>query len=211
MVALPVAEMDSAPGPKYSTMAPVPPLTVRISATFRMTSLDAVQPLSSPVRWTPISLGQRTLNGKPVMTSTASAPPTPMATMPSPPALGVWLSVPIIIPPGKAYCSSTTWWMIPEPGLPEADAVAGGDRLEEVVDLVVALDRGQQVGLGVDPGLDEVVAVDGGRDLGLVEAGGHELEEGHLGGGVLHGHPVGAEVGVGLAPLEVGRRGRRGG
>ena len=36
------------------------------------------------------------------MTSTASAPPTPMATMPSPPAFGVWLSVPIIIPPGKA-------------------------------------------------------------------------------------------------------------
>ena len=97
-------------------MAPVPPLTVRISATFRMTSLGAVQPLSSPVRWTPISFGQRTLNGKPVITSTASAPPTPMATMPRPPALGVWLSVPIIIPPGKAYFSSTTWWMMPEPG-----------------------------------------------------------------------------------------------
>ena len=63
-----------------------------------------------------MSLGQRTLNGKPVITSTASAPPTPMATMPRPPALGVWLSVPIIIPPGKAYCSSTTWWMMPEPG-----------------------------------------------------------------------------------------------
>ena len=25
-------------------------------------------------------------------------------------------SVPIIIPPGKAYCSSTTWWMMPLPG-----------------------------------------------------------------------------------------------
>ena len=38
----------------------------------------------------------------PTITSTASAPPTPQATMPSPPALGVWLSVPIIRPPGKA-------------------------------------------------------------------------------------------------------------
>jgi len=102
MVPLPVAEMLSAPGPKYSTMAPVPPFTVRISATFRMTSFGLDQPESSPVRWTPINLGQRTLNGKPVITSTASAPPTPMATMPRPPALGVWLSVPIIIPPGKA-------------------------------------------------------------------------------------------------------------
>ena len=60
--------------------------------------------------------GTRVLNGQPAMTSTASAPPTPIATMPRPPAFGVWLSVPIIIPPGNAYCSSTTWWMIPDPG-----------------------------------------------------------------------------------------------
>ncbi len=116
MVALPVQEMLVAPGPKYSTMAPVPPLTVRISATLRITSLGEDHPLSSPVSCTPISFGQRRLNGNPVITSTASAPPTPMATMPRPPAFGVWLSVPIIIPPGKAYCSSTTWWMMPEPG-----------------------------------------------------------------------------------------------
>ncbi len=31
-------ETDSRPGPKYSTIAPVPPFTVRIPATFRMTS-----------------------------------------------------------------------------------------------------------------------------------------------------------------------------
>ena len=102
MVALPVALRERAPGPKYSTMAPVPPATVRMSATFRITSLGADQPLSSPVRWTPMSLGQRTFHGNPVITSTASAPPTPTATMASPPALGVWLSVPIIIPPQKA-------------------------------------------------------------------------------------------------------------
>ncbi len=102
MVALPVAEMLSAPGPWYSTIAPVPPSTVSTRATFRMTSFGDDQPLSSPVRCTPMTLGKRTLNGNPVMTSTASAPPTPMATMPSPPALGVWLSVPIIIPPGNA-------------------------------------------------------------------------------------------------------------
>ena len=44
IVALPVAEIDSAPGPKYSTIAPVPPFTVRMPATLRMTSLAAVQP-----------------------------------------------------------------------------------------------------------------------------------------------------------------------
>src|SRR5262249_3933108 len=116
IVALPVAEIDSQPGPKYSMIAPVPPLTVRMPATFRITSLAAVHPDSRPVRCTPITFGTFVLNGQPAITSTASAPPTPIATMPRPPALGVWLSVPIIIPPGKAYCSSTTWWMIPEPG-----------------------------------------------------------------------------------------------
>ena len=49
-----------------------------------------------------MSSGQRTPKVPPVITSTASAPPTPIATMPSPPAFGVWLSVPIIIPPGNA-------------------------------------------------------------------------------------------------------------
>ena len=38
IVAIPVQESDSTPGPVYSTMAPVPPLTVRIPATFKMTS-----------------------------------------------------------------------------------------------------------------------------------------------------------------------------
>ena len=102
IVALPVAEIESAPGPKYSTMAPVPPSTVSSLATSRITSLGELQPEIVPVSLTPITFGQRTFHGNPVMTSTASAPPTPIATMPSPPALGVWLSVPIIIPPGKA-------------------------------------------------------------------------------------------------------------
>ena len=102
IVPLPVAEMESAPGPWYSMIAPVPPSTVSTRATSRMTSFGLDQPDSDPVSRTPMTFGQRTLNGKPVMTSTASAPPTPIATMPRPPALGVCESVPIIIPPGKA-------------------------------------------------------------------------------------------------------------
>ena len=35
------------------------------------------------------------------------------------------------------------------------------------------------------------------------QAGGHELQQRHLGGGVLHGHAVGVEVGVAAAPLEL--------
>jgi hypothetical protein len=64
--------------------------------------LGVVQPPIFPVSFTPMTLGHLSSQGMPAMTSTASAPPTPQATIPRPPALGVWESVPIIIPPGKA-------------------------------------------------------------------------------------------------------------
>ena len=41
----------------------------------------------------------------PAITSTASMPPQPMANIPNPAALGVCESVPIMKPPGYAYCS----------------------------------------------------------------------------------------------------------
>ena len=89
MVPFPVQERDSAPGPKYSTIAPVPPLTVRMPATFKITSFGEVQPFSLPVSLTPITFGIFNSQGMPTITSTASAPPTPMATIPNPPAFGV--------------------------------------------------------------------------------------------------------------------------
>ena len=102
IVPLPVQLMLSAPSPKYSTIAPVPPFTVRIPATFNITSLGAVQPLNFPVNLIPINLGHFNSQGKPAITSQASAPPTPMAIIPKPPAFTVCESVPIIIPPGNA-------------------------------------------------------------------------------------------------------------
>ena len=102
MVPFPVQESDSAPSPKYSTIQPVPPFTVRIPATFKMTSFGAVHPFSFPVSFTPINFGNFSSQGIPAITSTASAPPTPMATIPKPPAFTVCESVPIIMPPGKA-------------------------------------------------------------------------------------------------------------
>ena len=51
MVPFPVQLIERVtPGPKYSITRLVPPLTVRVSHTLRMTSLGAVQPESSPVR-----------------------------------------------------------------------------------------------------------------------------------------------------------------
>ena len=94
--------MAMAPSPKYSTIAPVPPFAETIPATFKITSLGAVQPDNFPVNFTPISLGNFNSQAIPAITSTASAPPTPIATIPRPPAFTVCESVPIIIPPGNA-------------------------------------------------------------------------------------------------------------
>ena len=80
----------------------MPPFTDKIPATFKMTSLGEVQPFNLPVNLTPINLGNLSSHGIPAITSTASAPPTPIATIPNPPAFTVCESVPIIIPPGKA-------------------------------------------------------------------------------------------------------------
>src|SRR5699024_6467817 len=102
IVPFPVQDNDSAPSPKYSTIAPVPPFTVRIPATFKITSFGAAQPDNLPVNLTPINFENFMPDGRPPMTSQASAPPTSMATIPKPPASTVWESVPIISPPGNA-------------------------------------------------------------------------------------------------------------
>src|SRR5438132_1648535 len=102
IVPLQVALIDSAPGPKYSTILLDPPFTVKTPQRYVMTSLGDVQPCNVPVRRTPISFGCRTSHGSPAITSPASAPPTPIASMPRPPAFGVCESVPIMRPPGNA-------------------------------------------------------------------------------------------------------------
>ena len=102
MVALPVHEIESAPSPKYSSIEFVPPFTVRMPAILRITSLGDVHPFNFPVSLTPIKRGIFNSHDMPAITSTASAPPTPIDIIPSPPAFTVCESVPIIIPPGNA-------------------------------------------------------------------------------------------------------------
>lgn len=70
-------------------------------------------------------------------------------------------------------------------GLPESDAVLGSAGREEVVDLLVDVDGAREILDSTGLSLDEMVAVDGGGDGDGRETGRHELEESHLGGGVL--------------------------
>ena len=102
IVALPVAERAFVPSPKNSTMLFVPPFVVRMPASLRITSFGELQPLSSPVSLTPMSLGILSSHSIPIRPSTKSAPPTPIASMPMPPAVGVCESVTSIMPPGKS-------------------------------------------------------------------------------------------------------------
>ena len=50
MVPLPVQDSDFAPSPKYSIIAPVPPFTVSIPATFNITSFAEDQPFRFPFK-----------------------------------------------------------------------------------------------------------------------------------------------------------------
>ncbi|KAH3662867.1 hypothetical protein OGATHE_004443 [Ogataea polymorpha] len=86
------------------------------TARWVITSFGEVQPFIRPVSLTPSTFGALSSHGVPVRASTASAPPTPMAMAPRPPALGVCESVPSIIRPGTEKFSSTIWWMMPDPG-----------------------------------------------------------------------------------------------
>lgn len=69
--------------------------------------------------------------------------------------------------------------------LPEADSVFGAGGSKEVVDLLVDVDSPGEILDTTDLGLNQVVTVDGRGDSGLGETGGHELENSHLGGGIL--------------------------
>jgi hypothetical protein len=88
-------------------------------------------------------------------------------------------------------------------GLPETDVVLGSSGGKEVVDLLVNLVGTSQILVTTNLGLNQVVTVDGGGGLDRVHTSGHELENGHLGSGVLASNAVGAELEVGSTTLDV--------
>ena len=82
------------PGPKKSTNLPTTLTRRSNSATVRTRSV-AVQPsLRSPVSLTPTTWGMSMLIGWPSMAASASMPPTPQPSTPSPLTIGVCESVP---------------------------------------------------------------------------------------------------------------------
>jgi hypothetical protein len=69
--------------------------------------------------------------------------------------------------------------------LPETNTVLGTGSGKEVVDLLVDVDSSGKILDTSNLGLDQVITVDGSGDGGLGKTSGHELEDGHLSGGIL--------------------------
>jgi hypothetical protein len=76
---------------------------------------------------------------------------------------------------------------------PEANVVFGACGRQEVVHLFVDVLCSAQILLTSNLGLDQVIAMDGGGRGDRGHASGHELEDSHLGSGILAGDSVGSE------------------
>ena len=105
------------PGPEYSNIHPTFPFVPKRSSTLRITSF-ALHPRGSR----PDSLMLRTLgdgmwNAPPAMATAMSMPPAPIASIPSPPPVGVWLSEPRSVLQGFPNLSRCSWWQMPLPHL----------------------------------------------------------------------------------------------
>jgi hypothetical protein len=83
--------------------------------------------------------------------------------------------------------------------LPETNVVFRARCRQEVVDFLVDVLGAGQILLSANLGLDEMVTVDSGGSRNRGHAGRHELEDGHLRGGILASYTVGAELEVALA------------
>ncbi len=114
------------PGPKYSTNFPTTPVARRISVTVRTRSVAVAPSGSAPVSRKPTTWGTSIETASPSSAASASIPPTPQPSTPSPFTIVVCESVPTSVS-GKA-CTSPfssrrsitrarysrfTWWQMP--------------------------------------------------------------------------------------------------
>ncbi|TPW12294.1 MAG: aconitate hydratase, mitochondrial precursor [Acidimicrobiaceae bacterium] len=159
-----------------------------------MTSFGEDQPLRVPVSLTPMTLGQRTLKGKPVITSTASGATNSDGHHAETAGVGR-------VAVGADHHAARERVVLEDDLVddaaarpPEPDSVLGAHRAEEVVHLAVDVDGDAEIDACPDLCRDEVVAVHRGRHRSGRQAGGHELQQSHLRRRVLHRDPVGMEV-----------------
>src|SRR6266542_22477 len=113
------------PGPKNSMNFPTTPCCRSICVRVSTRSVAVVPAGSAPLIRTPTTMGHGRNIGWPSMAASASMPPTPHPSTPSPLIIVVWESVPTSVSgmatPSRTSttrprCSRFTWWQIPMPG-----------------------------------------------------------------------------------------------
>ena len=87
-------------------------------------------------------------------------------------------------------------------GLPEADAVFRGARFEEIQDFSIFLVGFFEIGGSADAGLNQVIAVNRARHRHLRASREHELQNGHLGRGILHRDAIGRQADMAFSPFQ---------
>jgi hypothetical protein len=129
MVARSASDRLESPGPWNSTNFPTTPFLRSISVTVSTTSVAVAPGASAPCSRNPTTCGTSMTVGWPSIAASASMPPTPQPTTPSPLIMVVCESVPSTVS-GKtiaspfaprrtttgARYSRFTWWTMPVPG-----------------------------------------------------------------------------------------------
>ena len=102
------------PSPPYSKTQSTFPFVVKICRTPRMTSLAETQ-AEAAGQVDPDHPGAVQEKGIPPIARATSRPPAPIAIIPRPPPVAVWLSAPRRVFPGFPNRSRWTWWQMPFP------------------------------------------------------------------------------------------------
>jgi hypothetical protein len=183
IVAIPVQDRLSVPGPWYSTIAPVPPLTVRIPATLRMMSATHVSKPLSFAYFVTSDEWIRTLGSSPARELASKLDTNDLGSLQLPRKTGHDVDGVSTTNTNGGHTKTTGVGGVrvgtneestresvvlkhdlvndTRAGLPETNVVLCARGGQEVVDLLVDLVGAGQILLTTDLGLDEMVAVDG--------------------------------------------------
>ncbi len=228
MVPIPVALMDSTPGPKYSTMAPVPPFTVNKPATFYTERGEKKGGVNRNCLLKPIMnhyLEDDILGSRPASNLARQLHSNVLGRLELPRQAchdvhsvgssdsncdhAEASSVDSVRvssnheSSGKGVVFNDNLVNDSRSGSPKADAVLLASSAEKLIDLLVGLVGAGEVFLCSVFCHDEMVAVNGGGNGSGGQSGRHKLQHRHLRSRVLHRHAVGQQTQIRRAPLDV--------
>ena len=150
-----------------------------------------------------MTFGAFNSQGRLAITSTASAPPTPIAHMPRPSGIRSVRIRPDHKSTRKRVVLKNNLVDNPRTRSPETNVVFGTRGGQEIVHFLIDVLRTSQVLISPNLSLNEMVAMDRCWSRNRWHTSRHELQDCHLGGRVLASHSIWAELQVRLATFNV--------